>query len=88
MLNNHFSEEIFLNTQSKPPLVQLEDVSSCPITFYMGKKPLTYLDTTSFQVMIRSYLSLLFSRLNNPSSLSRSPQDLFSRHFTSFFALL
>jgi len=31
VLNNPFGEEIFPNTQSKPPLMQLEAVSSCPI---------------------------------------------------------
>ena len=38
MLDNPFSEEIFPNIQSKPPLVQLEAVSSCPITCYLGKE--------------------------------------------------
>ncbi|KAK4812871.1 hypothetical protein QYF61_024168, partial [Mycteria americana] len=33
MLDNPFSEEKFPNIQSKPPLAQLEAISSCPITF-------------------------------------------------------
>lgn len=37
---------------------------------------------------IRSPLSLLFSRLNNPSSFNCSSSDLCSRPFTSFVALL
>ena len=37
---------------------------------------------------MRSPLSLLFSRLNNPSSLSCSSQDLCSRPFISLVALL
>ncbi|KAK4832683.1 hypothetical protein QYF61_025144 [Mycteria americana] len=48
----------------------------------------THLSTPSFQRAIRSPLSLLFSRLNNPSSLSHSSSDLCSRPFTSFVALL
>jgi len=35
MLNNPFGEEIFLKIQSKPPLVQLQAISSCPIAFYL-----------------------------------------------------
>ncbi|KAK4808631.1 LOW QUALITY PROTEIN: hypothetical protein QYF61_012701, partial [Mycteria americana] len=37
---------------------------------------------------MRSPLSLLFSRLNNPRSLSRSPSALCSRPFPSSVALL
>ncbi|CAM9606029.1 unnamed protein product, partial [Bubo scandiacus] len=37
---------------------------------------------------MRSPLSLLFSRLNNPRSLSCSSYDMCSRPFTSFVALL
>ncbi|KAK4824801.1 hypothetical protein QYF61_019469 [Mycteria americana] len=88
MLDNLFSEEIFLNIQSKPPLEQLEAISSHPITCYLAKETDPHLSTTSFQRAIRSPLSLLFSRLNNPSSLSCSSQDLCSRPFTSFVALL
>ncbi|KAK4823633.1 LOW QUALITY PROTEIN: hypothetical protein QYF61_004366 [Mycteria americana] len=88
MLDNPFSEEIFPNIQSKPPLAQLEAISSCPIACYFGKEIDTHLTTTSFQRAIRSPLSLLFSRLNNPSSFSCSSSDFCSRPFTSFVALL
>jgi len=35
MLDNPFSEEIFPNIQSKPSLVQLEAIFSCPVTCYL-----------------------------------------------------
>ncbi|KAK4814367.1 LOW QUALITY PROTEIN: hypothetical protein QYF61_017780 [Mycteria americana] len=38
MLDNPFSEVKFPNIQSKPPLVQLEAISSCPITCYLGEE--------------------------------------------------
>ncbi|KAK4814505.1 hypothetical protein QYF61_021568 [Mycteria americana] len=75
MLDNPFSEEKFPNIQSKPPLVQLEAISSCPITCYLGEET----DPTSLPPPFR---------LNNPSSLSRSPSALCSRPFPSFVALL
>ncbi|KAK4811465.1 hypothetical protein QYF61_010344 [Mycteria americana] len=91
MLDNPFSEEIFPNIQSKPPLAQLEAISSRPITCYLGEET----DPTSrqppfrqLQRAMRSPLSLLFSRLNNPRSLSRSPSALCSRPFPSSVALL
>lgn len=34
---HYFSEENFPNTQSKLPLVELETISSCPITCYLGE---------------------------------------------------
>ncbi|KAK4821205.1 hypothetical protein QYF61_015773 [Mycteria americana] len=49
MLDNPFSEEKFPNIQSKPPLVQLEAISSCPITCYLGEETDPHLSTTSFQ---------------------------------------
>jgi len=49
-----FSEEIFPNTQSKPPLVQLKAISSHPITRYLGEETTTCLTTTSFQVVVES----------------------------------
>ncbi|KAK4810067.1 hypothetical protein QYF61_007889 [Mycteria americana] len=39
----------FPNIQSKPPLAQLEAISSCPITFYLGEETDPHLSTTSFQ---------------------------------------
>ena len=50
MFDNLFSEEIFLNIQSKPPLVQLEAISSYPIACYSEEETDTHLTTTSFQV--------------------------------------
>ncbi|KAK4813343.1 hypothetical protein QYF61_026639 [Mycteria americana] len=38
MLDNPFSEVKFLNIQSKPPLAQLEAISSRPITCYLGEE--------------------------------------------------
>ncbi|KAK4827680.1 hypothetical protein QYF61_020814, partial [Mycteria americana] len=44
-----FSEVKFPNIQSKPPLVQLEAISSRPITCYLGEESDPHLSTTSFQ---------------------------------------
>ncbi|KAK4826133.1 hypothetical protein QYF61_005285 [Mycteria americana] len=49
MLDNPLGEEKFPNIQSKPPLAQLEAISSCPITSYLGEETDTHLSTTSFQ---------------------------------------
>ena len=54
MLDNPFSEEIFPNIQSKPPLVQLEAISSRPITCYLGEETNPHLATTSFQAVVES----------------------------------
>ncbi|KAK4814854.1 hypothetical protein QYF61_027827 [Mycteria americana] len=53
MLDNPFSEEKFPNIQSKPPLAQLEDISSHPITCYLGEETDPHLSTTSFQTLHR-----------------------------------
>ncbi|KAK4808466.1 hypothetical protein QYF61_005783 [Mycteria americana] len=47
--DNPFSEVKFPNIQSKPPLAQLEAISSCPITCYLGEETDPHLSTTSFQ---------------------------------------
>ncbi|KAK4818444.1 hypothetical protein QYF61_013131 [Mycteria americana] len=49
MLDNPLGEEKFPNIQSKPPLAQLEAISSCPITCYLGEETDPHLATTSFQ---------------------------------------
>ncbi|KAK4824671.1 hypothetical protein QYF61_017251 [Mycteria americana] len=49
MLDNTFGEDIFPNIQSKPPLAQLEAISSRPITCYLGEETDPHLSTTSFQ---------------------------------------
>ncbi|KAK4821623.1 hypothetical protein QYF61_026057 [Mycteria americana] len=54
MLDNPLGEEIFPNIQSKPPLVQLEAISSCPITCYLGEETDPHLSTTSFQAVVES----------------------------------
>ena len=54
MLDNSFGEEIFPNIQSKPPLLQLEPISSHPITFYLGSETDTQLATTSFPVVVEN----------------------------------
>ncbi|KAK4817682.1 LOW QUALITY PROTEIN: hypothetical protein QYF61_024911 [Mycteria americana] len=54
MLDNPFSEVKFPNIQSKPPLVQLEDILSHPITCYLGEETDPHLSTTSFQVVVES----------------------------------
>jgi len=40
--------------KSKPPLMQLEAISSCPITHYLGEETNTQLATTSFRVVVES----------------------------------
>ncbi|KAK4826053.1 hypothetical protein QYF61_004168 [Mycteria americana] len=54
MLDNPFSEEKFPNIQSKPPLAQLEAISSCPIPCYLGEETDPHLSTTSFQAVVES----------------------------------
>ncbi|KAK4811007.1 hypothetical protein QYF61_015711 [Mycteria americana] len=51
MLDNPFSEEKFPNIQSKPPLAQLEAISSRPIICYLGEETNPHLSTTSFQTL-------------------------------------
>ncbi|KAK4828081.1 hypothetical protein QYF61_023141 [Mycteria americana] len=54
MLDNPLGEEKFPNIQSKPPLAQLEAISSCPITCYLGEETDPHLSTTSCQVAVES----------------------------------
>ncbi|KAK4815655.1 hypothetical protein QYF61_005217 [Mycteria americana] len=54
MLDNPFSEVKFPNIQSKPPLAQLEAISSRPITCYLGEETDPHLSTASFQVVVES----------------------------------
>ncbi|KAK4831521.1 hypothetical protein QYF61_018123 [Mycteria americana] len=49
MLDNPLGEEKFPNIQSKPPLAQLEAISSRSITCYLGEETDPHLSTTSFQ---------------------------------------
>jgi len=54
MLDNPFSEEIFPNIHTKPPLAQLEAIFSHPITCYLGEETDTHLATIFFQVVVKS----------------------------------
>ncbi|KAK4815578.1 hypothetical protein QYF61_004095, partial [Mycteria americana] len=54
MLDNPFSEEKFPNIQSKRPLAQLEAISSCPITCYLGEETDPHLSTASCQAVVES----------------------------------
>ncbi|KAK4829607.1 hypothetical protein QYF61_005707 [Mycteria americana] len=83
-LDNPFSEEKFPNIQSKPPLVQLEAISSCPITCYLGEETDPHLSTTSFQVVEESdkvspqppLLQAKQSQLPQPLLIRLLPQTL------------
>ncbi|KAK4817647.1 LOW QUALITY PROTEIN: hypothetical protein QYF61_023237 [Mycteria americana] len=55
MLHNPFREEIVPHIQSKPLLAQLEAMSSCPITCYLGEETNTHHSTTSFQGVVESH---------------------------------
>jgi len=54
MPDHSFSKEMFPNTQTKPPLTQLEAISSRPITGYLGEETNIPLTTTFFQVVVES----------------------------------
>ncbi|KAK4817239.1 hypothetical protein QYF61_005261 [Mycteria americana] len=54
VLDNPLGEVKFPNIQSKPPLAQLEAISSCPITCYLGEETDPHLSTTSFQAVVES----------------------------------
>ncbi|KAK4826165.1 hypothetical protein QYF61_005738 [Mycteria americana] len=62
-LDNPFSEDIFPNIQSKPPLAQVEAISSHPITCYLGDKTDPHLSTTSFQAKQPQFPQPLLIRL-------------------------
>lgn len=91
MPNYPYHEEILLDIQSKPPLVQLEAIASCLITWSLRKE--TYPSCCS---LLSGHcgewwgpsLALFFSRFNSPSFLSYSPRALYSSSLTSFAALL
>ncbi|KAK4826124.1 LOW QUALITY PROTEIN: hypothetical protein QYF61_005276 [Mycteria americana] len=91
MLDNPFGEEIFPNIQSKPPLVQLEAISSRPITCYLGEETNAHLATASFQAVVESNKVSPQPPLLQAKQ-SQLPQPLLirlcSRPFTTFVALL
>ena len=55
VLDNPFGEEIFPNIQPKRPPAQLNAISSCAITCYLGEETSIHLTTTSFQVVVESH---------------------------------
>ncbi|KAK4823028.1 hypothetical protein QYF61_024830 [Mycteria americana] len=63
MLHNPFNEVKFPNTLSKPPLVQLEAISSHPITCYLGEETDPHVSTTSFQAKQPQFPQPLLIRL-------------------------
>ncbi|KAK4829515.1 hypothetical protein QYF61_005154 [Mycteria americana] len=63
MLDNPLGEEKFPNILSKPPLAQLEAISSCPITCYLGEETDPHLSTTSFQAKQSQFPQPLLLRL-------------------------
>ncbi|KAK4823265.1 hypothetical protein QYF61_000232, partial [Mycteria americana] len=71
MLENPFGEESFSNIQFKPPLAQLDAISSCAMACYLGEETDTYLATTSFQVVVESVKCTL-----TPSATSPQPPFL------------
>jgi len=72
MPNHSFGEEISSNIQPEPPLAQLVALPSSPIT-HAGEEANPHLTTNFLQALVESdNLSLLFSRLKNPSSLRSS----------------
>ena len=73
MLDRHFGEESFPNIQPKPPLVQPEALSFCPIACYLGEETNTHLTTASFQVLIESETSASFSSGKTIPVLSAGP---------------
>jgi len=54
MLDNPFGAGIFCNVQSKPPLVQVEAISSHPTACYLGGEANIHHATTSFQVAVEN----------------------------------
>jgi len=54
MPDHSFRKEIFPNIQSKPPLMQLVAIASCPIAGYLGEDTNTHLTPPSFQVVVES----------------------------------
>ncbi|KAK4818248.1 hypothetical protein QYF61_009423 [Mycteria americana] len=95
MLDNPFSEVKFPHIQSKPPLVQLETISSCPITCYLGEETDPHLSTTSFQVVVESnkvspqppFLQAKQSQLPQPLLIRLLLQTLHQLHCPSLHTL-
>ncbi|KAK4832379.1 hypothetical protein QYF61_022234, partial [Mycteria americana] len=95
MLDNPLGEEKFPNIQSKPPLAQLEAISSCPLTCYLGEETDPHLSTTSFQVVVESdevspqppFLQAKQSQLPQPLLIRLLLQTLHQLRCPSLYAL-
>ncbi|KAK4831835.1 hypothetical protein QYF61_019593 [Mycteria americana] len=95
MLDNPLGEEKFPNIQSKPPLAQLEAISSCPITCYLGEETDPHLSTTSFQAVVESdevspqppFLQAKQSQLPQPLLIRLLLQTLHQLRCPSLYAL-
>ncbi|KAK4818350.1 hypothetical protein QYF61_011447 [Mycteria americana] len=95
MLDNPLGEEKFPNIQSKPPLAQLEAISSCPITCYLGEETDPHPSTTSFQVVVESdevspqppFLQAKQSQLPQPLLIRLLLQTLHQLRCPSLYAL-
>ena len=79
MPDHSFSKDIFPNIQSKPPLMQLEAISSHPLASYLGEETNIHLTTTAFQVVVRGKVSPQPSLLRTKES--QLPQPLLVRQF-------
>ncbi|KAK4821436.1 hypothetical protein QYF61_020019 [Mycteria americana] len=95
MLDNPLGEVKFPHIQSKPPLAQLEAISSCPITCYLGEETDPHLSTTSFQVVVESdevspqppFLQAKQSQLPQPLLIRLLLQTLHQLRCPSLYAL-
>ncbi|KAK4817921.1 hypothetical protein QYF61_002762 [Mycteria americana] len=91
MLDNPFGEAKFPNIQSKPPLAQLEAISSRPIACYLGEETDPHLSTASFQAVAESdevspqppFLQAKQSQLPQPLLISLVLQTLHQLHCPS-----
>lgn len=54
MLNLLFNKEILPDAQPKPPLAQLQAISSFPVPDCLGEEANPHLDTISFQAIVGS----------------------------------
>ncbi|KAK4833014.1 hypothetical protein QYF61_027116 [Mycteria americana] len=95
MLDNPLGEEKFPNIQSKPPLAQLEAISSRPIPCYLGEETDPHLSTPSFQAVVESdevspqppFLQAKQSQLPQPLLIRLLLQTLHQLRCPSLYAL-
>ncbi|KAK4829728.1 hypothetical protein QYF61_006189 [Mycteria americana] len=87
--------QCLITLSSKPPLAQLEAISSCPITCYLGEETDPHLSTTSFQVVVESdevspqppFLQAKQSQLPQPLLIRLLLQTLHQLRCPSLYAL-